>query len=341
MTSTLPKSPVYVPYYELGDRPNIIVDGQAQQATKLTLSHWPWNITPKALHRDTSTEIVFAYLDNPEYHQQLPFVSNSHFDEDGLLSMYAVTQPEQALPYRDLMVATSRAGDFAIYSDPEAAKLSFVLAAYADTELSPLPESIFLANAREQVSGLYQHMLKILPALLENVDSSCEFWEPEFEHLLQSEAEIEVGLVDIQEIPEHDLAVIRIPQATPIRTVRRHLERWDRAVHPFAVHNRTTCSRLVWIQDRTIEFQYRYESWVQIVSHRPAPRIDMALLAEKLNVLDNSDSWIFEGINEVAARLYKPDREATTLDSEHFMTLLIEFLSTEPMAWDPYSPPEQ
>ncbi|MGI9309110.1 MAG: DUF6687 family protein, partial [Gammaproteobacteria bacterium] len=208
MQHQLPESPEYVPYYELGARPNIIVDGQAQSATELTLSHWPWNTTPQLLQRDTSTEIVFAYLDCPEFHRQLPFVSNSHFDEDGLLSMFAITQPEQALGYRDLMIATSRAGDFAIYTDAEAAKLSFVLAAYADPETSPLAKKIFALNSKEQVAALYQTMLAELPKLLSDVDAFRQYWKAEYEHLQYSEAAIDSGEVEIRELPEHDLAII-------------------------------------------------------------------------------------------------------------------------------------
>src|SRR5210317_1688253 len=128
MNPMIPAPARYYPYSQLGDQANIIVDGKAQKATELTLSHWPWNTTPKELLRDTSTDIVFAYLDAPEHHRDIPLVSNSHYDEDGLLSMYALVNPEHALEHRDLMIGASRAGDFAIYSEPESAKLSFVLA---------------------------------------------------------------------------------------------------------------------------------------------------------------------------------------------------------------------
>ena len=114
----LPVPVKYHPYGLLGDQPNIIVDGKAQRATVLTLSHWPWNDTPAPLLRDTSTAIVFAYLDAPEWHVPIGLVSNSHFDEDGLLSMYALVNPADALPRRDLMIATSRAGDFALGNRP-------------------------------------------------------------------------------------------------------------------------------------------------------------------------------------------------------------------------------
>ena len=112
MNTPLPNPARYCPYSQLGEQPNIIVDGSAQKATVLTLSHWPWSPTADELLRDTSTDIVFAYLDSPAHHQDIDLVSNSHFDEDGLLSMYALIDPENALKYRQLMIGASRAGDF-------------------------------------------------------------------------------------------------------------------------------------------------------------------------------------------------------------------------------------
>jgi hypothetical protein len=336
-TPTLPAAR-YCPYSQLGDQPNIIVDGKAQRSTVLTLSHWPWNSTPSELLRDTSTDIVFAYLDAPEQYRNIPLVSNSHFDEDGLLSMYALVKPEHALAHRDLMIGASRAGDFSIYSDPEAAKLSFVLAAYADPELSPLPAAIFSSSDAAQVAGLYTHMLETLPELLEDIPAQQRFWEDEYAHVQESEAAIAEGTVVIDEVPELELAIIHIPADMQPRTVRRYLTRWQRSVHPFAVHNTTQCSRLVWIKGDSIEFQYRYESWVQLASRRPAKRIDLSGLAVQLGDLETAGgSWEFEGVNEVAPRLRLDGSCRSSIGAEKFLTLLGDCLRTQPPAWDPYN----
>ena len=338
MSVSIPAPARYCPYSQLGDQPNIVVDGQAQRATQLTLSHWPWNSTPDGLLRDTSTDIVFAYLDRPDLHVDIPLVSNSHFDEDGLLSMYGLVDPENALQYRDLMIGTSRAGDFAIYSDPDAAKLSFVLAAYADPAVSPLPGEVFTSSAPAQIAGLYTLMLKELPALLDDIPGKRHFWEGEYAHLQDSEQAIADGHVVIDEMPELELAIVRIPEDMPARPVRRYLTRWQRSVHPFAVHNITDCTRLVWLKGDSIEFQYRYESWIQVASRRPAQRIDMDGLAAKLaNLESGGGTWQFEGVNEVAPRLHHQGSCRSSIDSERFMDMLCDWLRTQPPAWDPYN----
>jgi hypothetical protein len=338
MSVQLPAPVRYCPYSQLEDQPNIVVDGQAQRATALTLSHWPWNSTPDGLLRDTSTDIVFAYLDRPDLHVDIPLVSNSHFDEDGLLSMYGLVDPENALRHRELLIQASRAGDFAIYTDPEAAKLSFVLAAYFDPATSLLPPEVFSSSAPAQVAGLYTSMLRKLPALLNDIPAQRHLWQDEFEHLLASEQAIADGHVVIDEVPELELAIVRIPDDMPARTVRRYLTRWQRSVHPFAVHNLTHCTRLVWIKGDSIEFQYRYESWIQLASRRPAPRIDIDGLARQLEAQENGGgSWHFEGVNEVAPRLRHKGSCRSSIDSDTFLESLCDWLRTQPAAWDPYN----
>ena len=337
LTSVLPVPARYCPYSQLGDQPNIIVDGKEQKATVLTLSHWPWNSTPPDLLRDTSTDIAFAYLDSPGHHVNIPLVSNSHYDEDGLLSMYTLVDPANAMANRELMIATSRAGDFAICEDTDAAKLSFILAAYADPEISPLPSAIFAGTAAEQIHGLYATMLAELPQLMKNIAGYQQYWNDELEHWQASEQAIADGNVVIDEVPDLDLAIVHIPAEMPVRTVRRYLQKWQRSVHPFAVHNVTQCSRIVWLKGESLEMQYRYESWVQLASRRPLMRVDLAGLADQLCDLETAGGeWLFEGVNEVAPRLRLKGSCRSSISAEEFLPRLYAVLRDAPPAWDPY-----
>jgi hypothetical protein len=104
----------FVPYAEAADLPNIVVDGAAASATVLTLSHWPKSGTPETLRADTSAEIVFKYLDAPAMHVDVGAASNNHFDEDGLIGIFALTRPNLAARWRALLVEIARAGEFGI-----------------------------------------------------------------------------------------------------------------------------------------------------------------------------------------------------------------------------------
>src|ERR1017187_3358437 len=112
----------FVPFDELDSSPNIIVDGAAGTGTILTLSHWPKSGTPAGLKRDTSAEIVFAYLDTPSFHVQAEIASNNHLGGDALIAIYDVLEPATAGQLRELLMDAAKAGDFGIYERRDAAR---------------------------------------------------------------------------------------------------------------------------------------------------------------------------------------------------------------------------
>ena len=133
----------YLPYARAKTVPNVIVDGARNDGTVLTLSHWPKSGSPGELKGDTSTVIVFNYLDSPRFHVDVDVASNDHFDEDGLVGLFAMLNPDLAQRHRDLLVDVAQAGDFGLFARRHAARIAFVLSAYADSESSPLPGHIF------------------------------------------------------------------------------------------------------------------------------------------------------------------------------------------------------
>lgn len=327
----------YVPYREVGAAPNIVVDGAPLASTVLTLSHWPVNATPERFKRETSTETVLAYVEGHDPRRLAGVVTNNHFDEDGLFSMFSLLQPRLALRYRGLLADAARAGDFGVFRARDAARLCFTIEAHADRRLSPLPRAIFRGSAAQRVAGLYRAMLPRLPRLLGNLASLRRYWLQQDQHLAASEALIDSGRVVIEEEPELDLAIVRIPDDLPRRTVWRYLQREAAAVHPFAIHNRTRCARLVRIQGRRLELQYRYESWLQIRSRRPALRVDLSALARWLNRRERNGRWHWENpMLELAPRLMLGNGSATSLSPELILRALREQLRSQPPVWDPY-----
>ena len=80
----------------------------------LCLSHWPGIGTPPEFAADLSAEMAFVYLDAFDRHGDAAAVSNNHFDQDGLVGLFALVAPADALPRRELLVEVARAGDFAV-----------------------------------------------------------------------------------------------------------------------------------------------------------------------------------------------------------------------------------
>ena len=337
MTAVLPNPVHYVPYNEIGDRPNIIADGAPVSSSILTLSHWPINKTPDVLKRDTSTATVFAYLDTPELHQSVDVVSNNHFDADGLFSVFALSQPAVALKHRALLIAAALAGDFGIYTNRDAARLVFVIEAFADRAQSPLPESVFSGCERQKVSNLYRHMLDRLPGILEDVNAYQTFWVEQDAHLEESESLIGNGTVRIDEYPELDLAVVHIPGDIGVRTVRCYLQSEYAAIHPFAIHSATDCNRIVRFHGDSFDFRYRYESWLQFVSRRPLLRVALDGLADHLNAVETAaGTWCADDVSKINPRLYLEGTDRSSIPSERLVDIVRDYLASAPVAWDPY-----
>jgi hypothetical protein len=145
----------FLPYAETTSVPNVIVDGARNVGTVLTLSHWPKSGTPAALKADTSTEIVFNYLDRPDLRVNADVVSNNHFDEDGLVGIFALLQPAAAARHRALLVDVAQAGDFGIFRTRQAARIAFTLSAYSDAGTSPLPRALFELPYPKLTAELY------------------------------------------------------------------------------------------------------------------------------------------------------------------------------------------
>lgn len=323
--------------YPSATLPNIIVDGAGNSHTVLTLSHWPKSGSPAALKGDTSTAIVFNYLDARACHVEADAVSNNHFDEDGLIGIFALLQPTFAQRHRDLLLDVAQAGDFGVFERRHAARIAFVLSAYANPDSSPLPADLFTQPYAVLAGELYIHLLDVLPKLIANVEAYRTLWEGEDAKLTVSEELINQGLVTIEEQNDIDLAIVRLPEDLTRQRVHRFTQQRLAECHPFAIHNRTTCSRLLFLQGHRAELQYRYESWVQLASRRPAPRVDLSELASDLNREETTTGrWVFDGVEQITPRLHLEGSAHTSVPLDVVVERVEHHLRTGRPAWDPY-----
>jgi hypothetical protein len=329
----------FVGYEDLGQTPNIVVDGAGNAATAITLSHWPKSGTPPALKADTSTEIVFNYLAAPRFHVAAAAVSNNHFDEDGLAGLYTLIEPEAAAGMRDLIVAVAQAGDFSTCSDRQAAQIAFTVSAFANPLQSPLDRAIFDLPHGEKCAVLYRELLPRFGEMLAHADRFRKYWEAEDQSLTDSERALRRGDVTIEELPGVDLAILRIAEGRAPRTIDRFTWPGEGSCHRMAIYNATDCNRVLAQQGRRYAFVYRYESWVQFVTRPPPPRVDLAPLAEALSADEpGAARWVFDGVSEITPCMTLSGAPESAIEPAAFTARLAEFLATAPPAWNPYDP---
>lgn len=313
----------YVPYEELGETPNVVVDGSAADATVLTLSHWPRSGTPPELKADLSTQIVFRYLERPDLHVEAEAVSNNHFDEDGLAGIWALLNPEEAVRRRDLIVDAASYGDFGTYRSREGARVAMALSAFADEERSPLGPGVFDRRYPEVAAELHRHLLARFHEILDHLDAYRPLWAEEDARLAEAEEAIRAGRIALEEVPEVDLAVVTIPDGL--------------ACPEPAIHNATSRFRILEMRGRRYVVRYRYETWVQYVSARPMPRVDLAPLAKELSDLEAGGRWEFGGVEQITPRMHLDGAEESAIAPEEFRRRVEAHLASAPPAWDPFA----
>lgn len=337
---TGPSAPLgYRPYHLLGGVPNVVVDGSPTAGTVLTLSHWPRTPCPAGLEADLSAEMAFAYLRAPNLHGAAEAVSNNHFDQDGLVSLFALTRPEDALSRREVLVDLAAAGDFATYQDRTAARASMAIAAFADAERSPLVDLEVDYEAR--TAQLYTELLGRLDELVDHPEHYRYLWEEEDDVLAATEDAIASGQITIEETAELDLAVVTVAPAVSTGRGHRFAHLSEQGPHPMAINNATGCFVVATVHDRCYQVAYRYESWVQYRSRRPRPRIDLSALAAQLSDLETEGHWVFDGVEQLTPRLHRQGAIDSAVPPDEFLSLLRGYLANGRPAWDPYVASEE
>ncbi len=311
----------YRPYGQVADTPHVVVDGSAQPSTALTLSHWPGSATPDELRRDLSAEIAFAYLDHRELQQDLEWVTNNHFDQDGMVSVFALIEPEAALARRDQLIDVARAGDFGRFHHRDAARVA-----------------IALANLEADGDGdAYESLLPHLVEIVDHVDRYRDRWVEEDAHITATETAIANGTITVVDRPDVDLAIVTVPESWEDRIVHQFTMVAERAAHPYAVNNATESFAVLTVGGAIPELQYRYETWVHYVTRRPRPRVDLTDAAAELTAEDRGPGvWTFDAVDGLSPRLHLVGATDTTVTASIFTGLVVAALTAAHDIWTPY-----
>lgn len=314
----------YVPYDQLGGRPSVIVDGSPAEGTVLTLSHWPGTPCPPGLEADLSAEMAFLWLDAKDSSVTADAVSNNHFDQDGLVSVFALSQPAAANERRELLIDLAAAGDFGTFRHRTAARASMAIAGYT-------------AAGGSSPGDPYEEMLARVAELVDRPEVYRELWEEEDAELTTSEEAIRSGAVTIEEREDIDLAVVTVGAAAPHLSGGHRFAHIRRTgPHPMAVFNATDRFAVATINGDSYGLEYRYETWVQYRSRPPRQRRDLTALAAELNERDPTGDWKFEGVGALTPRLLRQAGPGAPFSTDVFLSRLARHLETGPPAWNPY-----
>ncbi|MDH3293900.1 MAG: hypothetical protein OER95_06215, partial [Acidimicrobiia bacterium] len=278
----------YLGYEASRERPNIVVDGSPNEGTVLTLTHWPGYPVAPELQADLSAGIAFKYLNqviSGAAVEPAEFVTNNHFDQDGLVAAHALVNPEESLPHRDLLCDLAAAGDFAVYRDRRAARASMVFSRLAEREMT--------GDYGSFIDELYREALPMVLPVLLDPDRYRDYWAEEDEELTRAEEAVARRRITFEHHQDVDLAVVHVPEDFASPGGHRFGGDRFRDVHPMAIHNVVDEFRLLLVSGRRYRFVDRYESWVQYRNRRVLPRVD--LRPGRVAVVDGAPSGHLDG----------------------------------------------
>ncbi|MGQ0634802.1 MAG: DUF6687 family protein [Planctomycetaceae bacterium] len=150
----------------------------------LELSHWRPNQTPREYRADTSTEICFRFIES-HLAGDWTLAVNNHLDVDGILSVYVLMQPEQALLHRRTIIDAAEIGDFWGWGGPTAQRLFQGLTRLIDS-----------GTARQIDSQIiYEQAFALVPALISGEGSESALAQESLEPLRRGVALIEQGAI--------------------------------------------------------------------------------------------------------------------------------------------------
>ena len=326
----------YIPYGQDLERvANIVVGAGGNDATALELSQRPGNTTPAELKSDTSLEIVLNYLRSPQrdaYTGAAEAVSSSRYDVDGLLSLWAMLNPEAALKRAELLAAVAACASFDRWCGEVAAKIACALRGLATLDSSPVKTRLDEAGSDlERTAHLYQETLPLLPQLLDNVSEFESYWRDEYLQVDAGRSLFAEGTATVKETPEVDLAAFTLPEE----------------VHNIALYEQTNMSRVaLLLPEQRYQARYRYETWVEMASQRPPPRIDLRPFADLLEAFEGRPGeWIADDVSSAIPQLQVRGGDGeSSITPGLFVRLLAQHLrdnaANDALLWSPYAADE-
>lgn len=274
----------FLPFDKIGEQKTIVVD--ALHPNALVLSHWKGGNIHSEIAADTSGEIVLNALKSEIEGIDNPLVSANHFDIDGFVGVFALFYPDLAEAYDKVLREMAIIGDFREFKEEsKAAQHALKLCCWVNSRERENFYRPFGEKAEASLcNNKFQYFLKLFPKVLENTDRFKNDWIKEYEETLKGIDQLKDKCLLTQ---RKDLGLI--------------IQRCKSPSHYYAhfSNSKGFDAVLSIYDDHRYEFEYKYTTWVDIVSRPTLPRINLKPVAEILNDIEKSEYvWAVDHITD-------------------------------------------
>lgn len=316
----------YIPFHEIKNQEIIVVDGLYPR--NLVLSHWKGANINNKIAADTSGEIVLNAIKANLSGINCPNISATHFDIDGFVGVFALFYPELAIEYEDALKEMAIIGDFRHYSSKRAgSELGLKLCCW----MNKIEKEKFYApfGEKDEIQLCVEKFEYFLPRFSDVLKDPEQFkgdWINEYEQVQQ-------GLNHkLNQVVYPDIGLIHIELTKPI--------------HYYALFSETDAFDIVLssFPNNRFELEFKYTTWVDIVSRPVLPRICLKELVKQLNKIEQSIYiWNADGITDTGPilrlekkGLSKAERYAnptervvysSSISKEKMVKMVVDFLN--------------
>ncbi|MDC1142612.1 hypothetical protein OAU50_05940 [Planctomycetota bacterium] len=287
----------------------LAVDGG--MAGKLHLSHWPGNRTPELLKADMSTGMCLklnASPDRDNYLHGLEVVTNNHYDTDGVLSVFAILNPDAATEHAQLLLEAAVAGDFDAFTTRRGTAIDLTLTALTKHRESPVSSDKYDDELTRR-QAQYEAALDLVPKLIEDPFLYKAWIGDELAEVESDLRTFREDEIELERLPALELAVIR-----------------GERIHTKAANTIAGCDRILTLTKNETSFRLTTRSWFELLSIPSVPRPPLSLLKQKLDTATGL-TWSADSEIDPTPKLLCEGNP----DAEMVRRTVIQFLSAYPV----------
>lgn len=274
-------------YYDFLQDKNKAISVDGAFDAKLQLSHWVGNSSPKELKADTTTEMSFKLIEHSnkeKYLDGIEFVSNNHFDADGLLSAFVLLNPDYALQHKNKIINMAITGDFSEFTTEDALKSVIVIESLLDEEKSIMKDEIKNKSYSSAVQYAYEEGFKLIPELINDIDQFEKYWIEEFSFFEESEKSFERQESVVSNYDNLCLSVAEIPKP----------------LHKVSIYKNTN-NDIVLMATKSndgnyYDLEYKMWTWFDTIRVKKIKRNSFETLANLFNQIEQNKSGIWKTI---------------------------------------------
>lgn len=278
--------------------PHLSVDGMTPVGPNL--SHWPGNRTPGKWKADLSTGIALQFArasaaEREEFLGASELVLNDHYDTDGFGALLAVQRPEVAIGREELLLTAAAVGDYGTWQTWRGFAIDRTVARIGAPE-SPVHAVFRLwTNPDQRTLERYRWLIENAESVLDGTGQFAALYAEEMATVRQQLQEGLGGAVCRRSYDPIGFSVLT--------------SRGDR--HRMVLNTLAGAFRILHVRHEPDGPRYRYhdrtESWFEMVTLRPLPRLDLRPIAAYLGSLEGPHDgacWLADPPGEPIPELY-------------------------------------